>query len=263
MAGMLTRRSLLAGTGVALVAGCAEAQDDEGEAPMPGTERITYGDHPAQLLELTRPTSEPRGLVVVVHGGFWKAAYDLSLGRPLARSLVEHGWIAANLEYRRVGGGGGWPATFDDVAAGIGALAGLSDTVVTLGHSAGGHLAVWAAGSPGLGVTHAISQAGVLDLAAAASDNLGGGAVVALLGQDPPDASLVDPTAQLPLDVPVWCVHGRTDDIVPPSQSRDYVARAVAAGATAELVEVDGDHFVVIDPDSAAWATTLAILDGL
>jgi fermentation-respiration switch protein FrsA (DUF1100 family) len=75
--------------------------------------------------------------------------------------------------------------------------------------------------------------------------------------------ALVDPTRQLPLDVPVWCVHGRVDDIVPLSQSADYVARARAAGATAELIEVEGDHFVVIDPTSAAWAEVLMIVAGL
>ena len=78
----------------------------------------------------------------------------------------------------------------------------------------------------------------------------------------PGDAE-VDPRQQLPLDVPVWCVHGTDDDTVPISQSRDYVAAATAAGAQAELVEVAGDHFVVIDPTHEAWALTLAILDGI
>ena len=114
-----------------------------------GDERIAYGDHPDQYLQLYRPARASRGVVVVIHGGFWKAEYDASLGRPLAESLREQGWTAANLEYRRVGAGGGVPATLDDVSAGIDALAGVEDldtsTLVTLGHSAGGHLAVWAA----------------------------------------------------------------------------------------------------------------------
>jgi pimeloyl-ACP methyl ester carboxylesterase len=109
-----------------------------------------------------------------------------------------------------------------------------------------------------------VSQAGVLDLRAAHSDGLGGGAVQALLGHAPGAADApYDPQQQLPLDVPVWCVHGRDDDIVPPSQSAAYVEAARAAGGEAELVEVDGDHFVVIDPESAAWARTLEILDTL
>ena len=86
---------------------------------------------------------------MVIHGGFWRAQYDASLGAPLAQDLVERGWTAWNLEYRRVGNGGGFPETFDDVAAGIDRLADVDgldlSTVVTLGHSAGGHLAAWAA----------------------------------------------------------------------------------------------------------------------
>lgn len=141
--------------------------------------RHAYGDDPSQYGELHLPSGTPHGVVVVVHGGFWKAQYDAdALGTPLARSLAGHGWAAWNLEYRRVGtgpgGGGGAPETFDDVAAGIDLLATLdldTSTVVTLGHSAGGHLAAWAAARGRYGwadevpVTHVISQAGVLDLA--------------------------------------------------------------------------------------------------
>jgi len=242
-------------------------------------ETIRYGDDPSQLAELTRPAGESRGVVVVIHGGFWRAEYDLSLGRPLATSLAEEGWTAWNLEYRRVGsgtgGGGGAPATFDDVAAGVDALADVEgldlSTVVTLGHSAGGHLATWAAGRGAtrgwsdvrVPVTHVVSQAGVLDLTTAYEEDLGGGAVEAFVGEAPgPAYDEWDPTRQLPLGVPVRCVHGRDDANVPFSQSEDYVAAATAAGADASLVEVDGDHFVVIDPTSAAWASTLDLLGG-
>lgn len=228
--------------------------------------RIAYGDDPNQYGELYLPAGDPRGVVVVIHGGFWKAAYDAGLGRPLAASLVEHGWAAWNLEYRRVGNGGGTPATFDDVAAGVDALASLDldlSTVVTLGHSAGGHLATWVA-SRGAPVTGVISQAGVLDLGAAHVERLGGGAVEALLGHPPgPADRRYDPIAQLPLGVPVWCVHGTDDDVVPLSQSTAYVAAASRAGATAEVVEVEGDHFVVIDPASPAWDRTIAVLDSV
>jgi acetyl esterase/lipase len=240
---------------------------------------LAYGDDPSQFGELTLPAGPPRGVVVVIHGGFWKAAYDLSLGRPLAASLAAEGWAAWNLEYRRVGpagsgGGGGAPATLDDVAAGIDRLADLDldlSTVLTLGHSAGGHLAAWAASrgrferwAGGVDVTGVVSQAGVLDLRSAYDDGLGSGAVEAFLGHPPgPADDPVDPTRQLPLDVPLVCVHGRADDIVPIGQSERYVARATAAGARAELVAVDGDHFTVIDTTSAAWRRTLGILDSL
>lgn len=276
----MSRRTLLAlgalGT-LGVLGGC----EDGG---VTDARTITYGDDPSQYGELSLPEGTPRGVVVVIHGGFWKAEYDLSLGRPLVGSLVEQGWAAWNLEYRRVGpaasagsgggGGGGSPTTLDDVAAGLDRLADLDldlSRVVTLGHSAGGHLATWAASrgrfarwQDGVAVTHVISQAGVLDLRAAYDEGLGSGAVEAFLGHAPgPGDAPADPRQQVPLDVPVWCVHGTADAIVPLSQSAGYVDAATAAGARAELVEVDGDHFVVIDTGSDAWKQTLGILDDL
>lgn len=235
------------------------------------TQTLRYGDHPSQHAELTRPAGSPRGVVAVVHGGFWKAAYGLDLGRPLAADLAARGWTALNVEYRRVGEGGGDPATFDDLAAALRLVEELPEaaTLVTVGHSAGGHLAAWSAARTrfdrwaGPAVTHVVSQAGVLDLAAAHREGLGDGAVAAFVGPPGPAYDRVDPTRQLPLDVPVTCVHGRDDDVVPISQSADYVARATRAGGRAELVEVDGDHFTVIDTDSPAWARVLGVLDAL
>ncbi len=273
------RRTFLATTGLAGVlalTGCTRDRPTE-EGPM-GDERITYGDDPSQYVEISRPDGTSRGTVVIIHGGFWKAAYDASLGRPLAASLRDEGWTAANVEYRRVGNGGGVPQTLDDVAAAIDALAGVEgvDTtnVITLGHSAGGHLAVWAAARgrfepwrpAKVTVTAAVSQAGVLDLGAGYDADLGGGAVGAFVGVGTRRRTMPRWTRarQLPLDVPVRCIHGTVDDIVPISQSRDYVDAAVAAGADATLTEVDGgDHFVLIDPASEAWTTTLALLDDL
>lgn len=235
-----------------------------------GSLPVRYGDDPSQYAELTLPDGTPRGVVVVVHGGFWKAEWDLALGRPLAESLAREGWAAWNLEYRRVGVGGGTPETCDDVAAGIDRLAGVDDldtsVVVTLGHSAGGHLATWAAGRPDpvVPVTGVVAQAGVLDLVAADRAGLGDGAVRRLLGHAAgPDDAAYDPVQQVPLGVPVRCVHGSEDDVVPVDQSRSYVTAASAAGADATLTEVGGDHFAVIDPASKAWALTLDLLEGL
>lgn len=266
----VSRRALLASAGAAtLLAGCG-GEDD----PVTEVEIVRYGADPAQVAELRRPSGSSRGVVVVLHGGFWKAAYGLDLGRPLADDLAGRGWTTWNVEYRRVGAGGGFPTTLDDVHAAIERLAGLDvDTgrLVTLGHSAGGHLAAWAAARgrfdrwpTTVPVTAVVSQAGVLDLDDAFAAGLGDGAVAALMGGPPgPDHDLADPGRQLPLDVPLWCVHGRDDDVVPPRQSTAYVERARAAGATAEAVLVDGDHFVVIDIGSAAWRRTVEILDGL
>ncbi|WKN48149.1 S9 family peptidase [Nocardioides sp. Arc9.136] len=250
----------------------------------PTRRRIAYGDDASQVGELHLPAGDPRGVVVVVHGGFWRAQYDFSLGTPLADDLAARGWAAWNIEYRRVGpgtgggGGGGSPETFDDVAAAIDVLGdadlGLDlTTVVAVGHSAGGHLAAWAASrtrdprwAGGVELTGVVSQAGVLDLRRAVREGVGQTAVPDLLGiPADPDAveAAYDPQQQLPLDVPVWCVHGRDDDVVPVNQSEEYVAAATAAGARAELVAVDGDHFVVIDPEGPAWAEVVGVLDGL
>lgn len=271
----LTRRAVLStpaaiGAAAALAACSGERSGKVGgvENAAPSPERIAYGDDPSQWLDLHEPEGASRGLVVVIHGGFWKAQYGADLGTPLAADLVGRGWTVANIEYRRVGSGGGTPETFDDVAAAIDALADVDDldlsTVVTLGHSAGGHLAVWAAGrsDPGVRVTHAISQAGVLDLVGADRLGLGDGAAAALLGHVPgPDDAQWDPQQQVPLDVPVWCVHGVDDAIVPLEQSEGYVRAATAAGGRAEAVRVGGDHFVVIDPAAPAWQAQLEILD--
>lgn len=247
-------------------------------APTRGAvERLDYGPDPStQFVELRRPEGPSRGVVVVIHGGFWRAQYDLTLGQPLAAALAAQGWTACNVEYRRVGNGGGWPETFDDVAAAIDSLADVdgidTSTVLTLGHSAGGHLAVWAAARPGLApwrpvrvpVTGAVSQAGVLDLVAAHEAGLGAGAVEQLLGRPPGrDDVLVDPAQQLPLAVPVRCVHGRDDDVVPLAQSESYVAAALGAGGDAALEVVEGDHFTVIDTRSAAWQVQLRLLEEL
>ena len=235
-----------------------------------GPQTIRYGEDPDQFGELSLPEGDPRGVVVVIHGGFWKARYDLSLGRPLAEALATEGWAAWNLEYRRVGNGGGAPQTLDDVAAGIdllGSVEGLDlRTVITLGHSAGGHLATWAAARVGAQarVTGVVSQAGVLDLVRAHDLWLGSGAVRGLLGHPPGPADAgYDPIQQVPLDVPVRCIHGRADDVVPLEISERYVAAASDAGGDAALTTLGGDHFVVIDPGSEAWQLTLGLLDEL
>lgn len=282
----MRRRTLLRGLGLLAGAGAVGGLSSCGDDPVPPPPptspdglpqgRLTYGDDPSQYAELSRPAGEPRGVVVVLHGGFWRAEYGLDLGRPLAADLTGRGWVTLNVEYRRVGDGGGVPETLDDVAAAIDLLArtdlGLDlTTVVTLGHSAGGHLAAWAASrgrderwAGGVDVTAVVSQAGVLDLRAAAEEGVGGSAVEDLLGHPyGPDDAIVDPARQVPLDVPVWCVHGTSDPIVPPSQSVGYVEAATAAGAEATLVEVDGDHFTVIDVSSTAWARTVEVLDSL
>jgi acetyl esterase/lipase len=227
------------------------------------------------------PEGVAAGTVVVIHGGFWRAGYDLSLGRPLAADLAARGYAAWNLEYRRALAGGGWPGTFEDVAAGIDALAGLpadASRVVAVGHSAGGHLAAWAAGRPKLpagapgarpavAVTGVIAQAGVLALADCAREQVGGAAALDLMGGGPGELPgqyrLADPIAAVPVPAPVLCLHSRADDEVPFSYSERYVAAATAAGGDARLEETSGDHYTLIDPASADWAAAVAALRAL
>jgi acetyl esterase/lipase len=250
--------------------------------------RHRYGSDESQYGELYLPSGDRRpGTVIVLHGGFWRARYAADLGAPLAADLAARGWAAWNLEYRRVGNGGGWPATPTDVAAGIDLLAELNDSagldldldrVVTIGHSAGGQLATWAGARPRLPagavgsaprvrVTGVIAQAPVLDLVRAATDGLGVTAVADFLGglpdQVPEHYRLASPQEWLPLAVPVHCLHARDDDTVPFSQSVDYVRAARAAGDDASLIEVTGGHFGVIDPAAPAWQAALDLLPDL
>jgi acetyl esterase/lipase len=226
-------------------------------------------------------------VVVLIHGGFWRAAYDRSLMTPLAVDLAKHGYAAWNVEYRRVGhDGGGWPGTLADVAAGVDYLVDIADAealdvgqVVSVGHSAGGHLALWLAARPGLpmaaagssprvALTAAVAQAGVVDLREGYAAGLGRGACVDFLGGSPDEVperyELASPAARLPLAVRQLLVHGDADDTVPVEHSRKYAVAATAAGDRVELVELEGaDHFDVIDPNHAAWHAVIDRLPGL
>lgn len=280
---MSVRAALLAALGRGVVALTIGGSAPTRAAGVPPPVTLRYGPDASQRVGLHLPAGPATGLpvAVIVHGGFWKALYGDSLGTPLAVDLANRGWAAWNVEYRRVGNGGGWPATLTDVAAAIDALAAAGqdaaggrldlDRVVAIGHSAGGHLAVWAAarpslpaGAPGAAprvrLAGAVSQAGVVDLAFGAAESLGGGAVAALLGGQPADLperyALASPYERLPLGVPVALVHGTADRAVPISQSDRYAAAARAAGDPVTLDRLVGvDHFAHLDPGSEAWIT--------
>jgi len=236
---------------------------------------LRYGDHPSQVGDLHLPARAGSAPVaVLLHGGYWRERYARSLNDALARDLAERGWAAWNLEYRRVGGGGGWPATAIDVGAGVDHLAGLAADhrldlrrVVAIGHSAGGQLALWAAARAGAGVpvTAAVSQAGLADLRDAALRGLSDGAAALFLGGSPeavPAAyAAASPLALLPLGIPQLVVHGDRDEAVPVELSRTYVAAARAAGDSVDYAEFPGcGHMEHLDPSSAAWATVTAWL---
>jgi acetyl esterase/lipase len=242
---------------------------------------FSYGPDRSQRADLHLPPaggSRPP-LMVLIHGGSWRARYGKIVMRGLAGDLLERGWAVWNIEYRRVGDGGGWPETFADVAAAIDHLAQLDaqldlGRVSVLGHSAGGHLALWAcsreqlppgapgqlAGPAGVRPERVIALAGVCDLAGAYRI-WGGGAVRALMGGGPEELperyAAGDPIRLLPPSAPVLLVHGTLDETVSVKLSRNYERAASARGCEVELVEIAGDagrHRAHIDPRSAAWA---------
>jgi acetyl esterase/lipase len=209
------------------------------------------------------PHGVPVGpLVVFLHGGFWRAEWDRAHAGPLAADLAVRGYPVACLEYRRIGQpDGGWPGTFDDVVAGLGAipdLLGIPGTPILAGHSAGGHLALWAATR--VPVRAVLALAPVADLSEAYRLGLGDGAVAELLGGSPEQVperyAATDTALQDPPPVPTVLLHGTLDAQVPVRLSRGYAARTGAG-----LVELpDSEHFALIDPLAAAWPTVIDIL---
>ena len=224
---------------------------------------MRYGPRRAQRVEALLPKKgdAPYPVAVLIHGGFWRARYTLSLMRPLAKDLVGRGWAAYNVEYRRLGplSRGGVPETLDDVGDAIDAIATRPELdrerVVAIGHSAGGHLALWAAGrADGLRLAGVVGQAPVADLREAAGLGLGAG-VVDRFAPAGPHRDQADPLRRAPTGVPTLLVHGTADDTVPASLSERY-AQAAGAEVTLDLRDGEG-HFEHIDPGSAAWRTVV------
>lgn len=207
----------------------------------PGFETISYGDDRDQVADLRRGAGRT---AILVHGGFWRPAFTRSTTRALAVDLALRGWTTWNVEYRRTG--------VEDTLADVEAVLDVTGPGVAIGHSAGGHLVLWAAGTGK--IDKAVSLAGVTDLARAARDGIGANAAVEFAGPDPP--AHADPMRRLPLDVPVLLAHGTEDDRVPV----DY-GRAFARASGAELLELPGaGHFELIDPRTEEWASVVTRL---
>lgn len=241
---------------------------------------IAYGSGPDQVLDLHLPAGGARvPVVVLLHGGFWRDVYVRDLTHPLAEDLAARGLAAVNLEYGRVGGTGGWPRTFEDVAAGVDHLATLGDPrldldrVAVVGHSAGGLLATWTAvraslpdgapgGSPVVVPRVVVSLAGVNLLSRAADTRLGDGApAIALLGggtdEVPERYDVADPARRLPLAAPWVGVHAEDDESIPLEMTTRFAELQRDAGGVAAVELVDGDHMSVIDPSRASWQVVL------
>lgn len=284
----MRRAALTVVLAVGALAGPARGGDREGVTfaevlglpAAPADARIAYGPGPQQFGELWLPRGRgPHPVAVVIHGGCWSAEYGEGHIRPVCAALARAGVAAWCLEYRRVGdAGGGWPGTFEDVASGADYLRQIAPgrgldlrRVVAVGHSAGGHLALWLAGRarlptsdplrghPPLALRGVVGLAPIPDLARAAAEHVCGDAVPSLLGGPPAAQSAryaaASPAVLLPLGVRQEIVHGRADRIVPLALSESFVAAARAKGDAASLDAVDGaGHFDVIAPTSKAWA---------
>lgn len=227
-------------------------------APQPADRRVFYGEDPSQFFDLFTP-AEFSAIAVVIHGGFWRAKYDLLHTSHMCAALARSGLAVANLEYRRVGNGGGWPASYDDVRAGLAAVRrelGAQKKTIVLGHSAGGHLALrLAADEPWL--SGVIALAPVAVLRTAFDLDLSNGAVAEFLGGTPaeiPEAYEAACASRHPASVQRILLHGSSDEIVPLSMSREFeVARQQDPGTVWFMKLDECDHFDLIDPESRAW----------
>jgi acetyl esterase/lipase len=237
--------------------------------------RIAFGNDALQFGDLRVPRGDgPHPVVIVAHGGFWRARYDLLHIGHLCAALTERGYATWNLEYRRVGhAGGGWPGTCEDVLHGAEHLARMAaewpldlERVAAIGHSAGGHLVCWLAAEHArlpLGLRGVVSLAGVVDLREAVARNLGDGATQAFLG-DSDDYEQASPMERLPLGVPQVLIHGELDDVVPIELVRGYAARAAQEGDQLIVTALPtAGHFAVIDPTSQAWPAVLGAVESL
>ena len=243
---------------------------------------IAYGSAPQQFGELRVPAGAgPHAVVVLVHGGCWMNGGDLHLMDALARRLTQDGVATWNIEYRRVGdAGGGWPGTFLDVGRAVDHLRALTADhpldlrqVVVVGHSSGGHLALWVADRAGLPADSPLRQDSPLPLAGVVSlagppelrglDDLavqvcGQNVLIPLLGgsqvEVPSHYEDATPTAMLPGPVPTILIHGALDGAVSPDMGLAFVQAARAAGQMVGFTIIqDAGHMDLIDPTRPGW----------
>jgi acetyl esterase/lipase len=241
--------------------------------PPEADARITYGEEPLQFGDLRLPTGDgPHPLVIVVHGGYWQAIYNLTHAGHLCVDLAAHGIASWNVEYRRIGDpGGGYPGTIDDVVRAFAHVELLSEhypldlgALAAFGHSAGGQLALLAAARSKLEIRLVVSAAGVVDLRETNRRGDDKGLITRLLGGSPEEQPQrwqeASPREQLPLQVRQLIAVGDTDVHLDPNRS--YLEAARAAGDEIELVVFPGaGHFELVDPETAEWRAIRAKLE--
>lgn len=249
--------------------------------------RIPYGSDKDQFGDLWLPAKPGKPpLLVFLHGGWWKSAYDLLYAGHLASALRNTGVAVWSIEYRRLGDGGGWPTTFTDVAAGYDFTEKLAksypldlDRVFAAGHSAGGHLAFWLAGrhhilagspiadpQPRIPLRGVIALAGAVDLQLTidlsghltfAHDRQEVTAFMGATPQEQPERYLAgDPGHLLPLSIPQLLIQGTDDDQIPPTLPQQWAEKARRQGDQVTVTLIQGaDHFDIVDSESKAWPT--------
>ena len=238
-------------------------------APVAAHQRIRYGSDPSQFFDIFPAQSSSKPLALMIHGGFWRSKYDLTHVSHLCAALADAGITTVSLEYRRVGTGGGWPATFEDIQAGYAeVLNHLPDTrpTVVLGHSAGGHLALrLAATNPAIAGIVALAPVACLKLAF--SEHLGDGAVEAFLDGTPSQIPAIydaADTCNKPSELSRVLVHGLDDDTVPITNSLAFVEARKHDPGIVRLIDIKGiGHLELIDPTSEAWPVVLASVQSL
>jgi len=250
------------------------------DLPQPEPDhRLSYGEDPLQFGELRLPEGEgPFPVVIVIHGGCWLAEYDLGYMSAFADALTSAGVATWSIEYRRVGDeGGGWPGTFQDVADAADFLLEIAlkhnldlDQTAVVGHSAGGHLALWLAGRKWLdaddplrgegplALNGVVALAGIPDLAAYAAPDGCGSAVSGLLGGEPGEVvdrvQRASPIAMVPLGVTQALVIGEHDPIVPKTQADSFVDAARQMGDSVAVTTILGaGHFELVDPSHGGF----------
>lgn len=233
-------------------------------------EPLIYGETEHQVMDLRIPAGAgPHPVGIFLHGGFWRGEWGRDTIDTLAVALYRRGWMTANVEYRRLDTGGGWPISGVDVLDAIETLQARSDVdpdrLVLVGHSAGAQLALTAAAAATTPPALVVGLAPITDLAAAHAEGLDGGIVELYMDGAPEDReaaySAASPIASPSPSLHRLMIHGDADTLVPASQSRSYVTAAAAAGAEVEYVELAGaGHFHVLDPGGEAWAHVLRAL---
>ncbi len=242
------------------------AEDIISQKQPPPDQRVAYGSDPNQFVEVRLPhTKGPHATLLNIHGGFWRAKYDLAHTGHLCEALRASGMAMFNIEYRRVGNvGGGWPGTFEDIRSAYRFLHQESshfnldlDRLAVMGHSAGGQLALCLAAHEQT-IRRAISLAGVVDLKKAFALHLSNDAVAEFLGGKP-DAVAEHYREADPMELSIpharqWLLHGSEDDTVPPAFSRDYAEIKRKSAETVQLNAIShAGHFDLIDPASEAF----------